>query len=246
MPPVRPPQSDAPPGQAWTSWLLILGALIAAGLGLSAFGRGWLLAALRAVRALGGAGALVYGLIYVAGTVLMFPGTILTLGAGLLYGVVVGSFIAIPASLTGAGLAFLIARGLGRQRLERRLTHMPRLAALDRAVARRGSKIVLLLRLEPLILPFAPLNYALGLTAVPLSEYLLASWLGMMPATIFYVWLGSTIPRIAGLMSGPPRGPATIALSAVGIAVGAAVLFWLARFAHRALRMEFESEDGAL
>lgn len=224
-------------------WLPVLILLILGALALSLFGRRWLLLALRRVWALGPLGALAYGLIYVGGTVLMFPGTLLTLGAGLLYGVTLGSLIAIPASLIGAGLAFLIARALGREWVERRLVHGPRLAALDRAVAHRGWKFELLLRLDPVVLQFAPLNYALGLTAVRFRDYMLASWLGMMPATIFYVWLGSKIPSLVALFSGPTPQPGHLALLWVGAAVGVAALLWLARLAQRALRMELDAPE---
>ena len=73
------------------------------------------------------------------------------------------------------------------------------LNALDRAVARNGFRVILLLRLDPIFLPFAPLNYALGLTGVRFRDYLLASWLGMFPASVLYVYFGSLLPHLSDL-----------------------------------------------
>ncbi len=156
------------------------------------------------VRAMGTGGAIVYGLAYAAGTIVLFPGMLLTLGAGAIYGPLWGVLIVVPGSLAGASLAFLIARRIGRVPLERRLLRRLRLETLDRAVARHGFKVVLLIRLDPVFLPFAPLNYALGLTGVRFRDYLFASWLGMLPGTILYVYLGSLVPQLAGLGSEMP------------------------------------------
>ena len=77
---------------------------------------------------------------------------------------------------------------------------------MDEAVGREGFKIVALLRLSPLF-PFSVLNYALGLTRVRLRDFVLASWLGMLPGTALYVYLGSLFTNVGDLLAGsPPAG----------------------------------------
>lgn len=80
----------------------------------------------------------------------------------------------------------------------------PKLAAIDAAIAEHGFKIVLLLRLSP-VFPFNLLNYALGLTRVQVRDYVLASFIGMLPGTALYVYLGSLVTRASELIHTPMR-----------------------------------------
>src|ERR1700730_1799244 len=139
------------------------------------------------VQGFGTAGIAIYALFYVAGVVLFFPGLVLTAGAGLLYGVVLGTLIVSPASVLGATLAFLIARYVARDWVSRKLEKYPNFSAIDRAIEKNGFKMILLLRLQPLV-PFNFLNYALGLSRIRLRDYVIASWIGMFPATVLYVY----------------------------------------------------------
>jgi len=134
-------------------------------------------------------GAVWFGLIYVLCTVLFVPGSILTLGAGAIYGPVWGTIVISLASTTGAACAFLVGRYFARDQVQAWLQSKPRFAALDGAIARKGGRIVFLLRLSP-VFPFNLLNYALGLTGVRFWSYVLASWVGMMPGTIAFVLVG--------------------------------------------------------
>jgi uncharacterized membrane protein YdjX (TVP38/TMEM64 family) len=175
---------------------------------------------------------------YALATVAMVPGSLLTLAAGALFGVARGVVYVLAAATLGASLAFLVSRHLARPAVERRLAADPRFAAIDRAVARRGGRIVFLLRLSPL-LPFNLLNYALGLTRVRFRDYLLAS-AGMLPGTLLYVYTGRVVGDLAALAAGAPlpRGPAHWALLAVGLAATGAATFWITRIARAALREE--------
>ena len=134
-------------------------------------------------------GAVCFGLVYVVCTVLFVPGSILTLGAGAIYGPVWGTILISLASTTGAACAFLVGRYLARDQVQAWVQSNPRFAALDSAIARKGGWIVFLLRLSP-VFPFNLLNYALGLTGVRFSTYVLASWVGMIPGTIAFVLIG--------------------------------------------------------
>src|SRR5450631_4770541 len=114
-------------------------------------------------KAAGLGGALLFAGAYVLGTLLFFPGSVLTLAAGFLYGLVGGMAVVVPGSILGALLAFLLGRTVLRRPTERLLRRHPRFAAVDTAVAENGFRVVLLLRLSPLF-PFNLLNYGLGVT----------------------------------------------------------------------------------
>ena len=164
------------------------------------------------VQGIGPWGAVLFAAAYVPAAVLLVPGSLLTLGAGFLFGVVKGTAIVSLGSTAGAAAAFIVGRSIARDWVARRLAGRPTMAAIARAVEIEGFKIVLLTRLSP-VLPFNLLNYAFGLTAVPLREYVLASWIGMLPGTIMYVYLGSAANSLAALLSGDqpqicgPAGP---------------------------------------
>jgi len=184
---------------------ILLGLAVLAALGVAMWKlptREWSAAFIQYVRHLGWVGFLLYALAYITGTVLMFPGTLLTLGSGFLYGPVWGTILVSPASVAGATVAFILARSFARGWISEKIQKYPRFAAIDRTVGKRSFKMVLLLRLQPLNLPFDVLNYALGLTSVRLRDYIIASWVGMLPATILYVYAGSVVGDFATLAHG--------------------------------------------
>lgn len=184
------------------------------------------------ISGLGPAGGVIYGLAYVVAALLFVPGVVLTFGAGYVFGLTWGTVIVSLASTTAALLAFLIARYLARARVEKLASGNERFAAIDRAIGRDGWKIVGLLRLSPLI-PFSISNYLYGLTSVRLAPYVLASWAGMLPATLLYVYLGSTGKSVAGEAR---RSPWEWALLAAGLLATAAVTVILARVARKQLK----------
>ena len=221
--------------------LLLLGAVLAlAAAALLLPVREIALRLLHAVESLGPWGALAYGAAYVLACVLMVPGTILTLGAGFLYGTLGGLLVVVPASLAGATAAFLLARTLARDWARERVAGRPSFAAIDRAVGRSGFRTVLLLRLSP-VLPFNLLNYALGLTSVRLRDYVAASALGMFPATLLVVHAGALATSLAGLDGASPRGPARVALLVAGLAAMLVAVVLVGRAAKRALAEGGES-----
>ncbi len=143
----------------------------------------------------------VYTVAYIAATVLLVPGTILTLAAGFVFGLPIGVALVSLSSVLGAGCAFLVGRYLARDWVSRKIARFPRFAALDRATHSDGFLIVLLVRLSPLF-PFNVTNYGLGLTAVKFRDYVLSSWIGMLPGTILYVYIGTLALDVAQLTSG--------------------------------------------
>lgn len=149
-----------------------------------------------------------FAVLYVVTAVLLVPGSVLTLGAGFVYGVTWGTVIVFPAAVAASLIAFVIARRFAYQPVQRRIARHPqsaKYAAIDRAVGRAGFKITLLLRLSPMI-PYSVLNYALGATRVRFGDYTLATTIGMLPGTIMYVYLGSLVTTASELGQSPDRG----------------------------------------
>ena len=192
-------------------------------------------AALDRIRDLGPWGPAIFVLLYIAATVLLLPGSVLTLGAGAVFGLAKGAVLVSIAATLGATAAFLVGRYLARGWVAVKIQRYPRFAAIDRAVAREGWKIVGLTRLSP-VFPFNLLNYAFGLTRVSLRDYVLASWIGMMPGTVMYVYVGSLAGDLATLGGGSrARTPAEWALYVVGLLATVAVTVSVTRMAREAL-----------
>lgn len=219
------------------AWLAVLALIAVAIIVAIVFPVGrWIEAVISFVRGLGWAGILVYALLYIGGTVLMVPGTALTAGAGLLYGTLVGVLIVSPASVLGATLSFLIGRYVARGWVESRLRNYPSFTALDHAIQEDGFKVVLLMRLQPVFIPFTLLNYALGLTSVRLKDYIIASWIGMLPATVVYVYFGALAGDIHHLLHGDfLSGNSHRWLIWTGFAAAVTFVWIITRMARRAL-----------
>lgn len=187
------------------------------------------------VAGLGTWGPFIFIAIYIVACVLFIPGSILTLGAGVLFGVVKGSAIVSVAATLGASCAFLVGRYFAREWVANKIDGNPRFKAIDEAVAREGWKIVGLVRLSP-IFPFNLLNYAFGLTQVSLRDYFFASWIGMMPGTVMYVYIGSLAGDLARLGAGErDRTGAEWALYVVGLIATVAVTVYVTKLARKAL-----------
>jgi uncharacterized membrane protein YdjX (TVP38/TMEM64 family) len=213
-------------------WALLIVGLVLAAHHFDAAAR--LRSALDGIARLGPWGPVLFALLYVAATVFFLPGSILTVGAGVVFGLVRGFAIVSISATLGATAAFLVGRYLARDWIAGKIASHPKFAAIDEAVAREGWKIVALLRLSPVV-PFNVLNYAFGVTRVPLRDYVLASWIGMMPGTLLYVYLGSIAGDLAGAGSRASRTPAEWAFYAVGLVATIAVTVFVTRLARRAL-----------
>ncbi len=157
---------------------------------------------------LGPAGMGVYALLYIAACVLFIPGSLLTLGAGAIYGVVAGSVLVSISSTLGATAAFLVGRYFARDWIAKKIEGNARFTTIDDAVAKEGWRIVGLTRLSP-VFSFNLLNYAYGLTKVSLREYIFASWIGMMPGTVMYVYIGSLAGDLASIGAETAEAPST-------------------------------------
>lgn len=227
-------QSAASPGTKTSGalkWVLLGGGL----LGLFVLGlllpvRDWIESSRSAFQNLGIAGAALFIAAYAIAAVLMVPGSILTLAAGMIFGLAGGFAVALLGATLGANLAFLVARYVARKPLQAKLETHPKFHAVDQAVEELRYKIVLLLRLSPLV-PFNIQNYLFGLTRVKFFEYAWASLVGMAPGTFLYVYLGST-----GAQAAEGAGPEKWILWGIGLAATAAATFVVSRKAKEKLR----------
>ncbi|CAL1396930.1 unnamed protein product [Linum trigynum] len=198
---------------------------------------------------LGAWGPLVLAVAYIPLTILAVPASVLTLGGGYLFGLPIG-FVADSIGATiGACAAFLLGRTLGRSMVVAKLKDYPQFRSVAIAIERSGFKIVLLLRLVPL-LPFNMLNYLLSVTPVSFMEYMLASWLGMMPITLALVYVGTTLKDLSDVTHGWSEfSPTRWVMIVVSLVVSVVLIFTVTKVAKSALDKalaECDEIDGSL
>jgi uncharacterized membrane protein YdjX (TVP38/TMEM64 family) len=193
------------------------------------------------VEGLGVWGPVVFILGYAVAAVAFIPGSLLTLAAGAIFGLVKGTIYTLIGATLGAAAAFLVARYLARGAIERRIAGNAKFAAIDKAVGREGFKIVALLRLSP-IFPFNLLNYSLGLTKVSFLQYLAAS-IAMLPGTLLYVYYGKAAGSLAAVAGGAKteKGTSYWVVLGVGLLATVAVTTFVTRLAGKALRQEIDA-----
>src|SRR5437764_4262074 len=192
---------------------------------------------------MGVAGIFIFIAVYAVATVLLAPGSILTIGAGFAFGLWKG-FLAVSVGATlGASLAFLIARFITRDKIDAIAKRNERFKKIDNAIGKQGAKLIFLLRLSPAI-PFNISNYFYGLTAVKFWPYVFASWIGMIPGTFLYVYIGvagkATVAATAG-GEAVKHGWQYWTFFGVGFAATIVVTIWVTKIARNALR---EGEVG--
>ena len=189
---------------------------------------------LKWIESLGYIGGIAFIATYILSTVVFIPATILTLGAGVVFGVVWGSLYVFVGATLGAIAAFLIGRYLARDWIGKKIEGNQKFVAIDQAVAHSGFKIVLLARLSPLF-PFNLLNYAFGITGVSFKEYALAS-IGMLPATVMYVYIGSIAGDVARIGSEDQSTDAIKwGIRIIGFIATVAVTVYATRLAQKAI-----------
>ena len=180
------------------------------------------------VASLGALGYVVYTLGYgIVGV--FFPASILTLGAGALFGVVGGTIVVAFGATIAAALAFLLARTILRKRVEAMAAKNPKFRAVDRAIASEGPKIVVLIRLSA-IFPFLFVNYAFGLTGIRFVPYVVATFFGILPATVAFVYLGAAGAAVATQQN------ARSLITLIGALIALGVSVYVGRIATRAIR----------
>ena len=205
--------------------LLVLAAIVA--LWLLPIGP-WLKSFQAYVKSAGPMGYVVYELGY-AIIALVFPGSVLTIGAGAIFGIVGGTIVVATGATLTATIAFLLARTVLRKRVERMTADNPKFRAVDQAIAKEGIKIVLLVRLAA-VFPFTIVNYAFGLTGIRLLPYVLTTAIGILPGTIAFVYIGAAAASVA------TQDRTKLAFTIAGLVIAIAVSIFVARVAHNAIK----------
>ena len=187
---------------------------------------------------MGVAGIFIFIIVYAVATVLLAPGAILTIGAGFAFGLWKG-FLAVSGGATlGASLAFLVARFIARDKIEAIAKGNEKFRNIDSAIGKQGAKLIFLLRLSPVI-PFNLSNYFYGLTGVKFWPYVLASWIGMMPGTFLYVYIGTAGKAAVAAAAGGAavkHGWQYWTFLGVGLAATVIVTIWVTKIARDALK----------
>jgi uncharacterized membrane protein YdjX (TVP38/TMEM64 family) len=193
---------------------------------------------------MGVAGIFIFIAVYAVATVLLAPGSILTIGAGFSFGLWKG-FVAVSAGSTlGAALAFLVARFIARDRVEAIAKGNDKFRRIDNAIGKQGAKLIFLLRLSPVI-PFNISNYFYGLSSVKFWPYVLVSWIGMIPGTFLYVYIGTASQAAVSAAAGGQaikHGWQYWAFTSVGLAATVFVTIWITKIARDALRKTADVE----
>ena len=149
-----------------------------------------------AIQSVGPLAPFLYLLIYSIAPVFFVPGWIITIGGGLAFGAVWGTVLTVIGATIGATLAFFVARYMGRDFVARVLKEkFKTLNTLDEQAATHGFQVIFYLRLIPLV-PFNVLDYVAGISKVGTRDYILGTFLGIIPGTFAYVYLGSALTNI--------------------------------------------------
>jgi uncharacterized membrane protein YdjX (TVP38/TMEM64 family) len=193
---------------------------------------------------MGTVGILVFIVVYALATVLLAPGSILTIGAGFAFGLWKGFLAAWTGATLGASLAFLVARFVARDKIESIAKRNEKFRKIDNAIGKQGAKLIFLLRLSPVI-PFNLSNYFYGLTAVKFWLYVLASWIGMMPGTFLYVYVGAASKAAVAAAAGGEamkHGWQYWTFLGVGFVATVIVTIWVTKIARDALESQAVQE----
>ncbi|MDB9527014.1 TVP38/TMEM64 family protein [Oscillatoria sp. CS-180] len=203
-----------------------------------------LVATLAWINGLGPIAPIAFIILYVIITVSLLPASVITLGAGFVFGVVKGSLLVFLGAMLGATAAFLIGRYLARDWVSRKIATNDRFQAIDGAIAHEGRKIIFLIRLSP-VFPFNLLNYALGLTNISLKDYILGTT-GIIPGTIMYVYLGSLAGNLATLGAGetPSNPTITWIIRILAFLTTVAIVVYVTYVARKALKASAPSIAG--
>lgn len=191
----------------------------------------WLAAVQNYVKDLGMTGWVIYALVYAICCVFFIPATILTLGAGAIFGIGKGTGIVVVGATLGATLSFLLARTVLRSKVEKMTSGNAKFRALDRAIGKEGAKIVFLIRLAP-IFPFTYINYGFGLTSVRTLPYTLATLVGIIPGTFAFVYIGYSGAQAAAGAADQTR----LIINIVGAVLAVIATVFVARVATNAIR----------
>lgn len=158
------------------------------------------------IDSVGAWGPLLFIIIDILVVVFLFPGVLITMGAGFIFGVIQGSIYIIIATTIGAVLSFSISRYLFNERISRYFSTHKKAQYLNQFLAADGWKIIFFTRLIPFF-PFKISNYLFGLTDFKMRSFTIGTFLGIWPITVFNVYIGSLAANLSklGVVSEPSQ-----------------------------------------
>ena len=187
-------------------------------------------------------------IVYIIATVFFIPGSILTVGAGYAFNVAYGSIwkavliggaaVWVGATI-GASISMILGRFVLRDWLNTKKDKYPTIKAVQKAIETEGLKLMILIRLCPII-PFNMLNYLMGITDIKFKDYVLGS-VGMVPGTVVYVFVGTTISSIAEAAKGGKGNEGTdtvlLVMAILGSILACGGIIWVSVVAKRHLKI---------
>lgn len=204
----------------------------------------WLISVLEWTKGMGIWGPVVVASLYAAGAILFLPGSFMTMAAGFLFKVVLGTITVSVGSTIGACAAFMVARTFGRKWIAARIVKSRQFTAFDQAVKHHAFKVILLTRLSPAF-PYNMLNYAFGLTKIEFWKYAFGSWIGMIPPTIMYTYFGSGLRSLTEIAAGrPENSPSERIFFWAGLAVTIVATLFIANLARKALQQKIQDDNN--
>ena len=187
-------------------------------------------------------GVLWFIVLYTFTCIVFLPGSILTVGAGAIYGFWFSTVLVTVSSTVGAVVNFLTSRYLARRWMERKMGNNRKFHALEKAVGAKGWKLILISRISPVV-PHSIVSYASGLTRISFWRFTLASAAGFFPLSAAYCYagavLGTAIRTTAGLR---PHDPVSWTLYGLGMLATIVVSVMTTRAATRAFKKDTADE----
>lgn len=197
----------------------------------------WLTGTLDGIHEAGWVGCVWFVVLYVVLSALFLPGSILTLGAGAVYGWPVGTLLVAIGNTIAASLNFTMSRYLARGWIERRLASRPRFRSLAHTISGKGWPLILLSRFSP-VFPHSIVSYASGLTRIRFSTFMIASFVGFLPLSAAYSYAGDVIGQVALLRAhSVTDDPVSLAVWIASIIMTVAVTIASAIFVAKAFRL---------
>ena len=175
---------------------------------------------------------------YAIAAFILIPGALLTITIGIAYGLWGFPIVVIGATI-GAGMSFLASRYLFSGLIEKTFGERPLFKALNEAIKEEGWKVVALMRFSPAV-PFSLQNWFFGITAVGFFPYILATFFGIMPGTLLYVWIGS----IGGSVAETDTSTAKYIFLVVGIIATLIVTVFIGKKAKAKLQVHGLDKEG--
>jgi uncharacterized membrane protein YdjX (TVP38/TMEM64 family) len=184
-------------------------------------------------------GVVAFIVLYTLTCVFFLPGSVLTIGAGAVYGFWFSTALVTISSTVGAAVNFLTSRYVARSWMQERLSRSAKFRALDKAVSAEGWRMILISRMSPII-PHSLVSYAAGIIRISFWRFTLASFVGFLPQSAAYTYVGAVLGRAVRTSAGvSAHDPITWALYGLGLLATLAVTLLMTRVAHRSWKAYF-------